>query len=65
MLKMSKLAFMPIIASVSFVLAFWITQVRSSKTVFGVSSDLSGGLVFGIGIGLMLALLYSVKKHKT
>ncbi len=42
----------------------WLTNVRESDTVFGVSSDLSGGLVMGFAICVMLVTLSTLKLNK-
>ena len=39
----------------------WLTNVRESNTVLGLSSDLSGGLVMGFAIGVMLVTLSTLK----
>ena len=61
----TKLILLCAISSVSFLLFYWLTQVRESDTVLGVSSDLSGGLVMGFAIGVMLVTLstFKLKKH--
>jgi len=42
----------------------WLTNVRESNTVLGLSSDLSGGLVMGFAIGVMLVTLSTLKLNK-
>lgn len=45
-------------------LFYWLTNVRESDYVLGVSSDLSGGLVMGFAIGVMLVTLSTLKLNK-
>jgi len=59
-----KLILLSSISSVSFMLFYWLTNVRESDTVLGVSSDLSGGLVMGFAIGVMLVTLSTLKLNK-
>ncbi|TGV20530.1 hypothetical protein E5N72_10800 [Pseudoalteromonas sp. MEBiC 03607] len=59
-----KLILLSSISSVSFMLFHWLTNIRESDTVFGVSSDLSGGLVMGFAIGVMLVTLSTLKLNK-
>lgn len=59
-----KLILLSLISSVSFMLFYWLTNVREPDTVFGVSSDLSGGLVMGFAIGVMLVTLSTLKLNK-
>ena len=56
-----KLILLSSISSVSFMLFHWLTNVRESNTVLGLSSDLSGGLVMGFAIGVMLVTLSTLK----
>jgi len=59
-----KLILLSSISSVSFMLFYWQTNVRESDNVLGVSSDLSGGLVMGFAIGVMLVTLSTLKLNK-
>jgi len=59
-----KLILLSSISSISFILFYWLTNVRESDTVFGVSSDLSDGLVMGFAIGVMLITLSTFKLNK-
>ena len=59
-----KLILLSLISSVSFMLFYWLTNVREPVSVFGVSSDLSGGLVMGFAIGVMLVTLSTLKLNK-
>ncbi len=59
-----KLILLSSISSVSFMLFYWLTNVRESDYVLGVSSDLSGGLVMGFAIGVMLVTLSTFKLNK-
>ena len=59
-----KLILLSSISSVSFILFHWLTNVRESDNVLGVSSDLSGGLVMGFAIGVMLVTLSTFKLNK-
>ena len=59
-----KLILLSSISSVSFMLFYWLTNVRESNTVLGLSSDLSGGLVMGFAIGVMLVTLSTLKLNK-
>ena len=59
-----KLILLSSISSVSFMLFHWLTNVRESDYVLGVSSDLSGGLVMGFAIGVMLVTLSTLKLNK-
>ena len=59
-----KLILLSSISSVSFMLFHWLTNVRESNTVLGLSSDLSGGLVMGFAIGVMLVTLSTLKLNK-
>ncbi len=59
-----KLILLSSISSVSFMLFHWLTNVRESDYVLGVSSDLSGGLVMGFAIGVMLVTLSTFKLNK-
>ncbi|WP_147386596.1 hypothetical protein [Pseudoalteromonas gelatinilytica] len=59
-----KLILLSSISSVSFMLFYWLTNVRESDNVLGVSSDLSGGLVMGFAIGVMLVTLSTLKLNK-
>ncbi len=53
----------PSIGIVMFMFSQWIMK---SASIFGISSDLIGGLVVGTGIGMMLALLWHyTSKNKT
>jgi hypothetical protein len=45
-------------------LFYWLTNARESDYVLGVSSDLSGGLVMGFAIGVMLVTLSTLKLNK-
>ncbi len=45
-------------------LFYWLTNVRESDNLLGVSSDLSGGLVMGFAIGVMLVTLSTFKLTK-
>ncbi len=65
MAKKFKVVFIPLVASICFMLTYWITNVREINTVFGMSSDLAGGTITGIGIGLMLVLVWSLRKGKS
>ena len=59
-----KLILLSSISSVSFMLFYWLTNVRESDNLLGVSSDLSGGLVMGFAIGVMLVTLSTFKLNK-
>ena len=59
-----KLILLSSIYSVSFMLFYWLTNVRESDNLLGVSSDLSGGLVMGFAIGVMLVTLSTFKLNK-
>ena len=65
MSKNTKIILIPLIASISFIVSFWVAQVRTADTVIGLSADFAGGSAVGIGIGLILVLLYSVKKQSS
>ena len=64
MSKKIKLILLSSISSVSFMLFHWLTNVRESDYILGVSSDLSGGLVMGFAIGVMLVTLSTFKLNK-
>jgi len=65
MFNRSKIALIPAITSATFVLSYWITSVREPDNILGVSSDIAGGLTFGMGIGLSMVLLLALKKHRS
>ncbi len=50
------------IASISFVLSYWVASTKQDETMLGLSADGFSGVITGLGIGLMLALLISFKK---
>ncbi len=60
MFKNTKIALIPLIASISFMLFFWVTTIRKEDEIFGLSVDLAGGLIMGAGLGVVLSLMYSL-----
>ncbi|GGP39565.1 hypothetical protein GCM10009347_04060 [Shewanella algicola] len=65
MSKKSKIILMPAIISATFVLSFWISSVRESQSILGMSSDLASGVTIGLGIGLALVLLSTLNKSNS
>lgn len=61
----NKVILIPAIISATFMLSFWISNVKESQNILGTSSDLASGLVLGLGIGLALALLSTFKNLST
>ncbi len=59
-----KLILLSSISSVSFMLFYWLTHVRASDIVLGISSDLFAGLVMGFAISMMLVTLRTFKFNK-
>lgn len=53
----SYFVLVPAIGSVSFVLSQWIMKSNNENVVLGLSSDVLGGMVVGIGFGLMFVFL--------
>ncbi|QYJ85713.1 hypothetical protein K0I73_16255 [Shewanella mesophila] len=64
MSKKSRVVLLPLIASISFVFSFWILEVRKAQEFSGISNDVAGGAVLGLGIGVMLVLLATVQNKK-
>ena len=65
MSKKIKVVLIPAFVSVTFILSFWISNVRDIESVFGASRDLASGLTFGLGIGLALVLLSTLRKSSS
>jgi hypothetical protein len=65
MTKKRKIVLIPAIISVSFILSFWMSSVRGAQSILGVSPDLASGLTLGIGIGLALISLSTLKKSSS
>lgn len=57
-----KVALIPCVTATSFVLGYWISNIRESHSLVGLSSDLASGLVFGLGIGISLVIISTLKK---
>ena len=65
MSKKIKAVLIPAFVSVTFILSFWISNVREVESIFGASRDLASGLTFGLGIGLALVLLSTFKRSSS
>lgn len=61
--KRVQITLIPLISSVTFILFFWITIVRQPSDVMGLSQDVAGGLVMGIGLGVVLSLMFSIRRR--
>lgn len=61
----SKAVLIPCIVSISFVLSYWVSSTKQGEMMLGLSADGFSGVITGLGIGLMLALLISFKRQQT
>ncbi|MBD3587688.1 hypothetical protein HHX48_18275 [Salinimonas sp. HHU 13199] len=61
-MKRVQITLIPLISSITFLLFFWITMVRTPGDVMGLRQDVAGGLVMGVGLGLVLSLMFSIRR---
>nr|WP_136249479.1 hypothetical protein [Ningiella ruwaisensis] len=65
MKNVSRLAaLIPAVICLCFVTSFYLTQLHQSDTIFGASSQLSGGLIMGFAIGLALIALRKLPSRR-